>query len=266
MRYKLEEKKALKKIFFILLAAFTIVFSAFKIQTAQPLSVVVASNLKPAMDSIISVFELQNPGAQIQVTYGASGKFYEQIMNGAPFDIFFSADMNYPNKLKVNKLTVSPVKLCAIGRLAIWSKKIDPATLQMNSLLDASVHKIAIANPATAPYGARAVESMKYYKEYEQVKSKLVFGESIAQTTQFVAFGAADIGILSLSEVLSPKMKKEGGRYYVIPESSHAPLEQGCVILKHGKDNASAVKFYNFISSSTAIGILNYYGYTQKEK
>ncbi|CAN5385764.1 molybdate ABC transporter substrate-binding protein [soil metagenome] len=233
--------------------------------TENKTTIVVAANLKTAMDSIITIFKINNPGEQIQVNYGSSGKFYEQISNDAPFDVFFSADMNYPNKLKENKFAISPVKLYAIGRLALWSKKIDPNTQQMNSLLDAGIKKIAIANPVTAPYGARAVEAMKFYKVYDKVKTKLVYGENIAQTSQFVAFGAADIGIIALSEALSPSMKKEGGKYYLIPDNSHAPLEQGCVLLKHGKGNAVATKFYDYISSEKAISILSYYGYSQKQ-
>ena len=216
------------------------------------------------MDSILIVYKLDYPNEEVQVTYGSSGKFYEQILNGGPFDLFFSADMNYPKKLKESRFAISPVKLYAVGRLALWSKKLDPNTQQMNTLTDASIKKIAIANPSTAPYGTRAVEAMKYYKVYDQVKDNLVYGENIAQCSQFVAFGAADIGIIALSEALSPLMKRKGGKYYIIPENSHAALEQGCVILKHGKGNTSATQFYNYISSEKAVNILTYFGYAQK--
>lgn len=251
----------MKKSYLFLLLAVAI--SAFKIQGDQKISIVVAANLKPAMDSIITIYKNENPAVEIRVTYGASGKFYEQITNEAPFDMFFSADMSYPTKLKDKKYAISPVKLYAIGQLAIWSKKIDPNTRQMNSLLDGNVKKIAIANPSTAPYGAKAIESMWYYKIDDKVKGNLVYGENIAQAAQFVAFGAADIGVIALSECLSPNMKKEGGKYFVIPKESHKSLEQGCVILKHAKDNATATKFYNFIASEKAIAILIYFGYTQ---
>lgn len=227
-------------------------------------TIVVAANLKTAMDSIAKVYQQKNPADNIQILYGASGKFYEQIANGAPFDVFFSADMSFPTKLKESRFAISTVKLYAIGRLAIWSKKIDPNTQKMNSLLDPKVKKISIANPVTAPYGTKAVESMKRNKIYNSVKDNLVYGENIAQAAQFVAFGAADIGIIALSDVLSPAMKKERGKYYIIPQESHAPLEQGCVILKHGKGNTTALKFYDYISSDKAKAILKYYGYSQK--
>lgn len=232
----------------------------------QKFTIVAAANLKIALDSINSVFKTQNPGINPQITYGASGKFYEQISNGAPFDLFFSADMEYPNQLVKNKLTASKIKMYAVGKLVIWSKKTDPDKTKINSLLDSGIRKIAIGNPATAPYGEKAVESLKFYKIYSKVKDKLVFGENITQATQFITTGNADIGITALSLVLTPNMKKEGGKYYIIPQKSHAALEQGCVILKHGKDNANALKFYNFISSKKAIAILKYYGYDTKTK
>lgn len=258
-------KMKTKKSFFTI--AIVVVLYAFSIvQSEQKITVVAAANLKTALDSIVTVFKIQHPGENIQVIYGASGKLFEQISNDAPFDIFFSADMEYPNKLKEKKIAISDVKLYAIGQLAIWSKKTDPNEKQMNSLLDATINKISIANPAIAPYGEKAVESMKYYKVYDKIQSKLVYGENITQAAQFVTIGAADIGIIALSLVLTPAMQKEGGNYYIIPEKSHKPLEQGCVVLKHAKENSGASKFYSFISSPTAIDILTYYGYTQKAK
>jgi molybdate transport system substrate-binding protein len=232
----------------------------------QKITIVAAANLKVALDSINTVFKIQNPNIDAQLTYGASGKLFEQISNGAPFDLFFSADMDYPNQLKEKKLTVSEVKMYAIGKLAIWSKKTDPNKRKINSLLDANISKIAIGNPTTAPYGEKAVESLKFYKLYDKVKSKLVFGENITQAAQFVTTGAADIGIIALSLVLTPNMQKEGGKYYIIPPKSHSVLEQGCVLLKHAQGNASAIKFYNFISSKKAIDILKFYGYDTKAK
>lgn len=243
---------------------FLLLFVASTVFAQQKATVVVAANLKTAMDSILKIYKIKNPNDEIQVTYGSSGKFYEQISNGAPFDLFFSADMNYPTQLKNNGFAVSPIKLYAIGRLAIWSKKLDPNSEKMNSLLNPKVKKIAVGNPKTAPYGAKTIESLKYFKLYNKVKANLVFGENIAQAAQFVAFGAADIGIIALSDVLSPAMIKERGKYYVIPQESHSRLEQGTVILKHGKGNTAAKQFYDYISSEKAIKILTYYGYSQK--
>lgn len=251
-----------KKYLFNLTALLLLVFGT--IHGQEKVTIVAAANLKIALDSINTVFKIQNPSINSQITYGASGKLFEQISNSAPFDIFFSADMDYPKKLEEKKLTGSKIKMYATGKLVIWSKKTDPNKNKINSLLNADIRKIAIGNPATAPYGEKAVESLKYYKIYDKVKSKLVFGENITQATQFITTGNADIGITALSLVLTPNMKKEGGKYYIIPQKSHTPLEQGCVILKKAKGNESAVKFYNFISSKKAIAILKYYGYDTK--
>lgn len=238
-------------------------FSVAKAQ--QKITIVAAANLKVALDSITTVFKIQYPTIDAQVTYGASGKLFEQISNGAPFDLFFSADMDYPNELKKKKLTASEVKMYATGKLALWSKKTDPNIKKMNTLLNANIVKISIANPTTAPYGEKAVESLKFYKVYDKVKNKLVFGENITQAAQFATTGASDIGIIALSLVLTPNMQKERGKYYIIPEKSHTPLEQGCIILNHGQGNPNAVKFYNFISSKKAGAILKHYGYSTKK-
>lgn len=231
---------------------------------SQKVSIAAASDLKFALDSVISVYIKQYPNNKIQVTYGSSGKFFEQIQYDAPFDLYFSADVIYPKKLKEQGLTISEVKTYGIGRIVIWSKKIDPNIEKMNSLLNPKLNKIAIANPEHAPYGEKAKESIIYYKIYEKVKNKFVFGENISQTAQFVQLAAADIGIVALSLALSPNMQKDGGKYYVIPEVSHKPLEQGYVILKHAKNNPNALKFYNFVASPTAVRILTHFGFTQK--
>ena len=251
----------LNRLFFGLIITF--IFAGCTIQ-AQKISVAAASDLKFALDSVFSVYQKQHPSEKIQVTYGSSGKFFEQIQYDAPFDLYFSADVSYPKKLKQQGLTISEVETYGIGRIVIWSKKIDPNIEKMNSLLNPKLNKIAIANPDHAPYGKRAKESMLHYKIYDKVKNKFVYGENISQTAQFVQLGAADIGIVALSLALSPTMQKSGGNYYVIPEKSHKPLEQGYVILKHAKNNQNALKFYNFIASPTAIAILTHFGFTQK--
>lgn len=251
----------IKRLFFGIIITF--IFSGCTIQE-QKISIAAASDLKFALDSIISVYQKQHPSEKIQVTYGSSGKFFEQIQYNAPFDLYFSADVSYPKKLKDQGLTISEVKTYGIGRIVIWSKKINPTIEKMNSLLNPNLNKIAIANPEHAPYGEKAKESMLYYKIYDKVKNKLVYGENISQTAQFVQLGAADIGVVALSLALSPPMKKAGGNYYVIPEESHKPLEQGYVILKHANGKTKALKFYNFVASPTAVTILTHYGFTQK--
>ncbi len=251
----------MKAIFFILMILTC--FGGLGIQAQDKISVAAASDLKFALDSIISVYQKLHPSKKIQVTFGSSGKFFEQIQYGAPFDMYFSADVNYPQKLQQKGLTVSEVKIYGIGRIALWSKKLNPNKDKMNSLLDPAIKKIAIANPDHAPYGERAKESMEYYNIFDRLKSRLVYGENISQTAQFVQLGAADIGIVALSLALSPNMKKSGGNYYIIPEESHLPLKQGYVILKQGQNKPLATQFYDFMASEKAISILTHFGFEQ---
>ena len=222
--------------------------------------VAAASDLKFALDSVASVFRKKNPGT-VEITYGSSGKLFEQISNGAPFDLFFSADIEYPNKLKEKGLTASDIYIYGVGRIVVWSKKIDVEKEQMNSLLSPGVKKIAIANPLHAPYGKRAEEALKFYKMHDAVKDKLVLGENISQAAQFVTTGAADIGIVAYSLALSPNMKKLHGKFYLIPENAHRRLEQAVIITKQGKANDFAQTFLSFVKSNEAKQILSYFGF-----
>ena len=252
----------MKKIIFLLLFVITSTFS--RGQNSDALLIAAASDLKFALDSAVTVFKKAYPGARIEVTYGSSGKLFEQISHTAPFDLFFSADIEYPLNLKKKGFALSEVHTYGVGRIVIWSHTIDPNKEQMNSLLDKMIRKIAIANPQHAPYGRRAEEALKHYKVYEKVKSKLVYGENISQTAQFVTTGAADAGIVALSLALSPAMKKLNGHYYIIPENAHKPLEQGFVILKKAEQNSLAIAFKDFMLGAEATKILGYFGFTKK--
>ena len=231
-------------------------------QNSNRILIGAASDLKFALDSIIQIFN-QADSRTINVTYGSSGKLYEQISNGAPFDLYFSADISYADLLKEKGFAASEVYPYGIGRIVIWSKRLDPTKDGVNALLASSIRKIAIANPEHAPYGKRAMESMTYYKLHDQIKDKLVLGENISQTAQFVTTGAADIGIIALSLALSPTMKQLGGKYYLIPESSHAPLLQGAIITQRAKGNELAESFFNFMKGKKAVDILSYFGFTK---
>jgi molybdate transport system substrate-binding protein len=229
----------------------------------QEVVVAAAADLKFAMDSLIADFSKNNPDVMIKVVYGSSGNFFQQIGNGAPFDLFFSADIDYPRQLSAKHLTLSDTHLYGTGQLVLWSKTIDPGVDKMNTLLNSAITKIAIANPAHAPYGRRAEEALRHYQIYDQVKDKLVMGENIAQTAQYAQSGAADIGIIALSLALSPAMQQSGGKYWLIPAESHQPLEQGFVLLPHAKDNQGATQFMNFIITPEARGILKSFGFGQ---
>ncbi len=223
--------------------------------------VAAATDLRFAMDSLVAIFSRENPGVSVKVTYGSSGNFFQQIKNGAPFDLFFSADIDYPRQLKEQDKAASVVHQYGTGQLVLWSKILDPAHDQMNTLLSTAVSRIAIANPAHAPYGKRAEESLHYYNVYDKVKDKLVIGENIAQTAQYAQTGAADVGIIALSLALSPSMQQSGGKYWLIPSAAHQPLQQGFILLPHSKGNAGAEKFAAFFSSKTATAILRSFGF-----
>lgn len=228
----------------------------------RKLRIAAASDLKYAMDSVIATYSLSHQDVSVIVTYGSSGKFFEQISNGAPFDLYFSADVSYPDKLAALGKTGHPVMKYGTGRMVIWSRRVDPNVGGMRSLMDNKIGKIAIANPQHAPYGQRAVEAMKYEGVYEDVKGKLVFGENISQAAHFLTTGAADAGIVALSLALSPAMKSQG-KYFLIPETAHQPLEQAVVILKAAASNADARAFQDFVLSDGGQAILSYFGFSE---
>jgi len=229
---------------------------------SQQISIAAAADLRYAMDEIAIAYKQQNPNIKIQVTYGSSGKFYQQLVNNAPFDVFFSADMLYAQKLYEQGKTMTPPKLYAYGYIVVWSNKIDPSG-GIPTLINPSIKKIAIATPAHAPYGKRAEECLIYYNVYDKVKRKLVFAENIAQTAQFVQSGNAEIGIIALSLALSPALQKTG-RYYLIDQKSYTPLKQAYVVLKN--KNAAVSDFVNFIATPLARNLLKKYGFSIPEE
>ena len=224
------------------------------------LLVAAASDLRFALDSLIVVFNKEHEG-RIDVTYGSSGKLTEQILNGAPFDIFFSADLSYPEILREKNKTASEIFPYAKGHLVLWSKRMDPSVDGIKMLTNPSVRKIAIANPQHAPYGKRAVECLEFYKLTESTRGKIVLGDNVSQTAQFVSTGAADVGIIALSLALSPNMKREKGKYFVIPQESYSPLVQGMVITSKGKGNSLAGEFFNYIKTDSAAVVLEHFGF-----
>lgn len=224
--------------------------------------VAAAADLKFAMDALSKDFEVRT-GTKVDVTTGSSGNFFAQIQGGAPFDLFFSADMDYPKKLEASGLA-EPGTLFeyARGGVVIWmpaNSPIDVAKDNWNTLLDAHVHKIAIANPSLAPYGRAAVAALQKAGIYEQVKTKLVYGENISQAAQFVQSGNAQAGIIARSLALSPGMKD--GKAWEIPADVHPPIEQGAVVLKSAKNKTGALEFLNFVKSAVGQATLEKCGF-----
>ena len=227
---------------------------------APGLTIAAAADLKYALDSLVTIFNRQRPAAKVTVIYGSSGKFYEQLRHDAPFDIFFSADSGYPRRLQQAGLTAGAPRPYALGRLVLWSKKLNPSALGINTLLDPRVRHVAIANPTHAPYGRLAEEVLRHYRIYDQVEPKLVRGENIGQAAQYAATGAADAGLLAYALALSPELRRAGS-FYLIPAGAHAPLRQSFVVLKRAQGNAMAAAFAAFVASPTARLALKKYGF-----
>lgn len=232
----------------------------------QTLSVAAASDLKFAMDALVAEYHASHPGTTVNVTYGSSGNFFAQLQNKAPFDLYFSADLDYPGKLSEAGLALdNTVFRYAIGHLVVWvpkSSPVDVEKLGMAALMDPTVKKIAIANPQQAPYGRAAVAAMKSLGVYEQAESRLVFGENIAQTAQFVQSGAADLGILSLSLALAPQMQ---GHHWEIPSTAYPPLVQGGIILNWTKQATAAREFRDQVLGEGGKAVLRRYGFVTPE-
>jgi molybdate transport system substrate-binding protein len=240
-----------------------ILFLCGGIVLAQDLSVAAAADLQFAFKDVASQFE-KDSGHHVQVTFGSSGNFFAQIQNGAPFDLFFSADSDYPKKLEAAGLTEpGSFYSYAVGKIALWAPRASALDLNrgLKVLLDPSIKKIAIANPEHAPYGRAAVAALKHENLYDQVSNKFVIGENISQTATFVASGNADVGIIALSLALSPTMQKDG-KYVEIPAGDYPPLEQAAVILKSSKQKEIARQFITFLQSPATTGMMRQYGFT----
>ena len=231
-------------------------------QNSCVVTVAAASDLTYAMKEIAADFE-KSAACSVRVSYGSSGNFETQIENGAPFDVFFSADIEYPRKLEAQGLA-SPgsTYLYGIGKLILWVRndsKLD-VSKGLDMLRDPSVKKIAIANPLHAPYGRAAEEALRKAGVYDAIKDRLVLGENISQTAEFAETGNADAGILALSLVLSPALKDKG-RYFQIPDNLYSPIQQGAVVIRASKNQQSAQAFLDFIKTPPETAILERYGF-----
>jgi molybdate transport system substrate-binding protein len=223
-------------------------------------TVAVAANAQYAMKEIKAKYE-QQTGQKINLIIGSSGKLTAQIKEGAPFDIFLAADLEYPNALHKGGFTQAQPRIYGYGELVLWTlKNIKP--LNLDALLLPQVKAVAIANPKLAPYGEAALHVLKYHKLYEKVKPRLVYGESISQLSQYIGSGAADLGFTAKSVVLSPELQGKGS-WVALDPKSYTPIAQGAVLLKkaEGRNRAGAEKFYNYLFSDQAKAIFGKYGY-----
>ncbi len=242
-----------------LLLSILIVYSSL---SAGNINIAVAANVSYAIDDLKKEFKKLYPNINIRVTLGGSGKLTAQIKYGAPYQLFMSANMKYPNSLYKENIAITKPLIYAQGSLAILSNKKQDFSQGINIVTNKKIKKIAIANPKTAPYGKATVEALKNAKIYQNIKKKFIYGESISQTVSYTVT-ATDIGFIAKSSLYSPKMaqfKKEIHWIDVNPKL-YTPINQGIVILKDGKENKEVKAFYDFILSKRAKKILENFGY-----
>jgi len=251
--------RLLKKIFY----GIVVMMWAVSARAAEDLTVAVAANVQFAFEELQAAFEHQT-GYTVTTVLGSSGKLTAQIENGAPYDVFLSANTQYPLRLIAEGLASEPMTVYARGTLVIWS--LTRRDFGMDGLLDNAVQKIALPDPGVAPYGKAAVEALKKLNYYDRIAEKFVYGQNIGQVNQFVLSQSVDLGITARSVVMAPKMK---GRGYWIEMNSdlYDPIAQGCVVLKEGRDHRfrQAQAFFEFMVSPAAQAILNRYGYMTDE-
>lgn len=228
------------------------------------ITVAAAADLSAALQEVAAGYEKQF-GVKVKLSFGASGALTQQIHNRAPFDVFFSADMEYPRQLIAqHEADATSLYRYAIGKLVLWVPADSPLDVEhkgMNVLSDPLVKKVAIANPQRAPYGRAAVAAMKHVGLYEQVSDRLVIGENVAQAAQFVESGNAQVGFVAMAHAIAPTMLGKG-KYWEIPAEAYPALEQGVVIISHSRHRKMAAAFVAYVKSKDAVAILRRYGFT----
>lgn len=222
----------------------------------EPLNVAIAANLKYVFDDLAAEFKKET-GIAVQGVPNASGKIATQVRNGAPFDVFMSADMEFPEGLYKDGYATTPPKAYAYGQMVLWTRKDVDLSKGVAGLADVGVGKVAIVNPKVGPFGRQAIKAMEFYKVRAAMEPKLVYGETIIQVGQFVDSQAADAGFVTKSIVVAPEIVGKG-KWVDVPAESYDAMAQGVVILKHGSETngEAARKFYGFVQSDKARAIL----------
>jgi len=228
------------------------------------LVVAAAADLSTALKEIGDNYE-KKTGVKVKLSFGASGALTQQIQNGAPFDLFFSADMDYPRQLIAGGAAdEASLYQYAVGKLVLWvpaDSALDIEHLGMSVLLNPSVKKIAIANPQHAPYGRAAVAALKHAGVYDHVADRLVLGENVSQAAQFVESGNAQAGLVALAHAVAPGMRGKG-KYWEVPADAYPPLTQGMIVLSHSQHKREAAEFLEYIKTKDAADLLRKYGFT----
>lgn len=235
------------------------VFAASTVQ-ADEVQVAVAANFTAPIQAIAADFE-KDTGHKLVAAYGATGQFYTQIKNGAPFEVFLSADDTTPEKLEKEGDTVKGSRFTyAIGTLALWSAKDGYVDAKGDVLKKNAYQHLSIANPKAAPYGLAATQVLEKLKLTEATKAKIVEGQNITQAYQFVSTGNAELGFVALSQIYKDG-KVSSGSAWIVPASLHDPIKQDAVILNKGKDNAAAKALVEYLKGPKAAAIITSYGY-----
>lgn len=248
----------MKKTIYLLFSV--LLLSSCQEEKHQKLTIATAANMQYVIKALQQSFT-EETGIACEIIIGSSGKLTAQIIQGAPFDVFLSADMKYPETLFEKQLTIGAPKAYAYGNLILWSvaEEVEPS---FDLLTEKSIKHIAIANPKTAPYGRAAMEALEHYGLLDSIKNKLVYGESIAQTNQFITTKSAVIGFTAKSTPIASNLSDQG-KWLEIPSDAHRPIAQGIVLLKATKlPVAQAQKFYDFLFSAKGKEILNNFGYS----
>ncbi len=230
---------------------------------APELVVAAAADLSTALKEIGEGYE-KKTGVKVNFSFGASGALTQQIQNGAPFDLFFSADMDYPRQLiTAGDADGASLYQYAVGKLVLWvpaDSSLDVEHRGMNVLLDSSVKKIAIANPEHAPYGRAAVAALKHAGLYDRLADRLVLGENISQAAQFVESGNAQAGFVAFAHAIAPAMRGKG-KYWEVPVDFYPPLAQGMIVLSHSRHKKEAAEFLEYVKTKEAAELLRKYGF-----
>jgi molybdate transport system substrate-binding protein len=261
----------LRRHFVLLGLAILLVVSCVTTTRAQSanreINVAAAADLSAALQEVATNYE-KHTGVVVKLSFGASGALTQQIQNGAPFDAFFSADMDYPRQLiAAGQADSATLYRYAVGKLVLWVPTDSPLDVEhkgIDVLLDPSVKKISIGNPQHAPYGRAAVAALKHYGLYEKVTDRLVLGENISQAAQFVESGNAQVGFVALAHAIAPSMQGKG-KYWMVPANTYPPLDQGVVLISRSQHKQDAASFLEYVKTAEVSALLRRYGFSVPE-
>lgn len=234
----------------------------------REINVAAAADLSAALQEVATNYQ-KRTGVAVKLSFGSSGALTQQIQNGAPFDVFFSADLEYPRQLIAGGQAESATLYrYAVGQLVLWVPKdssLDVEHKGMDVLLDPAVNKISVANPQHAPYGRAAIAALRHYGLYEKVGDRLVLGENVSQAAQFVESGNAQVGFVALAHARAPAMQGKG-KYWMVPAGAYPPLDQGVVLISRSPHRQDAVAFLEYVKTAEVAELLRKYGFSLPEQ